>query len=588
MGRSAVGVFAAALDAVLLAGWLLCPCRAVADESRPSAVIEIFRVKRGALVEERSMGVLILHDKNFPVRIHGLAPIEFRPSASLYVYDLGAPDDLEGVFQQSAQPPGSTATSCCVLRNQHGVEIRFVDEHNGGAIRVEKDGVTIAVAPESLETEHRGLQGRLSKVLPQSAGLGSRAFGPLLITPTLNIQTAVFAEANNAWSGSMPARKSEFFYEQSNEEGLNASLNLGDYGVVVGRVSGVFSATGGLDAEATNLGNLYPYDYALECGYLEWDSGPLFPELGYDAITISGGPQNYPIADGFLFMRGATNGGSRGADWLNPRNAFRQTGIVSLRTHDILLQGFYLEPNYNPSTHIKLGGLNFQTPLGEYVSVGFTYCNIFRSDTPQEKGMNLFYGRADATPVPAFPDFHLIGAFAAESNGQRATGANGWYASPYYEFSQLPWSPTLYYRYASFTGGGPKGNRNFDPLFYGSSDWGSWYQGEILGNWFVTNSNLITHQVRAEFAPTESTTIDLLFYKFLLYSREQDLSVPPATPVSSKNLAEEVDLAFQYAPTPWWLIAATISAAIPERAATQITGGTQTWVQSMLTTSFTF
>ena len=317
------------------------------------------------------------------------------------------------------------------------------------------------------------------------------------------------------------------------------------------------------------------------------DHAGLFSRLA-GAISISGGPQNYPIADGFLFMRGATNGGSRGASWLNPRTAFRQTGIVTLRTHDILLQGFYLEPNYNPSTHTKLAGVNFQTPLGEYLSVGFTYCNLFRSDTAQEKGMNVFYGRADATPVPAFPDFHLIGAFVAESNGQRATGANGWYASPYYEFLQLPWTPTLYYRYASFTGGGTNGNHNFDPLFYGSSDWGSWYQGEILGNWLVTNSNLITHQVRAEFSPAESTTIDVLFYKFLLYSREQDISIPSVAPVTSKNLADEIDFAFQYAPTPWWLIAATISAAIPERAATQITGGTQTWVQSMLTTSFTF
>ena len=533
------------------------------------------------------MGVLSFRDKTYPVRIHGLAPNEFRQSATLNVFNLNKLDDLDGLFLQSS--PGSSTGACCVIRNEYGVEIRFADPQNGGAILLEKNGVSIAVAAEPLGSDNRGLHGRLPRLIPQSAGFGSRRFGPLLITPTLNVQTVGFAEANNAWGGNVPASKSRFFYEQSNEEGLNASMNLDQYGILLGRVSGIFSNTGGgLDAEAGNLGNLHPYDYALESGYLEWDSGPLFPELGYDAISISGGPQNYPIADGFLFMRGATNGGSRGASWLNPRTAFRQTGIVTLRTHDILLQGFYLEPNFNPSTHTKLAGVNFQAPLGEYLSVGFTYCNLFRSDTAQEKGMNVFYGRADATPVPAWPDFHLMGAFVAESNGQRATGANGWYASPYYEFPQLPWSPTLYYRYASFTGGGPNGNHNFDPLFYGSSDWGSWYQGEILGDWFVTNSNLITHQVRAEFAPTESTTIDLLFYKFMLYSREQDLSVPPASPVTSKNLAEEVDLAFQYAPAPWWLIAATISAAIPDRAATQITGGTRTWVQSMLTTSVTF
>jgi hypothetical protein len=567
---------------VLLAACLLCPWRAAAAEPNRSATIEVFRVRHNGLVEERSMGVLNFHDKTFPVKVHGLAPSEFQKSATIEVFNLRNLDDVEGLFLPAKE---STPNGCCVLSNEYGVEIRFAGENNGGTVLLEKDGVSIEVAAESMETEHR-LHGR---VLPQSAGFGSRRVGPFLVTPTLNIQTAVFAEANNAWGGpAVPAHKSEFFYEQSNEEGLNASLNLGDYGIIVGRVSAIFSASGGLDAEATNLGNLFPYDYALESGYLEWDSGPLFPELGYDAISISGGPQSFPIADGFLFMQGANNGGSRGADWLNPRTAFRQTGIVSLRTHDILLQGFYLEPNYNPSTHTKLGGVNFQTPLGEYATIGFTYCNLFRSQVHHERGMNLFYGRVDATPVPAVPDFHFLGAFAAETNGQRVSGANGWYASPYYVFSKLPWSPTLYYRYASFTGGGANGNHNFDPLFYGSSDWGSWYQGEILGNWFVTNSNLITHQVRAEFSPSESTTLDVLFYKFMLYSREQELSNPPATPVTSKNLAEEIDLAFQYAPAPWWVIAATISTAIPDRAATQITGGAQTWVQSMLTTSFTF
>lgn len=202
--------------------------------------------------------------------------------------------------------------------------------------------------------------------------------------------------------------------------------------------------------------------------------------------------------------------------------------------------------------------------------------------------MNVFYWREAATPIPAVADFHLDSAFAAESNGGLVSGATGWYVSPYYEFSQYSWDPKVYYRYASLSGGGPDGNRNFDPLFYGSSDWGSWYQGEILGNWVVTNSNLITHQVRLEFSPTPSTTVDPIFYKFLLYSTAQHLVNQPVMPVTSKNLADEIDLIMQYAPTPWWVIAVSLCASIPDQAARQITGGAQTWVQSMLTTGVTF
>src|SRR5262249_8561691 len=433
--------------------------------------------------------------------------------------------------------------------------------------------------------------GRLLSALPSSAGIGSTYVGPILVTPTLNVQTVGFAEVNNGWGGKfdLPLRDSQFFYEQSNEEGLNASLNLGRFGIIVGRVSGVFSMEGGgLDAGGTNFGNINTHDYGLESGYVEWASGPLFPELGYDAITISGGPQNYTIADGFLFTRGATNGDTRGGTWLNPRTAFGMTGIITLATRGVEAQAFYLQPNEEPSERTKLAGINLETSIGEYASTGFTYCNIFHSDNEREDGMNVFYWRGAATPIPRYPDFHLIGAFVAETNGRRASGDAGWYVSPYYHFSWIPWTPTLYYRYASFSGGGKHGDQAFDPLFYGSSDWGSWYQGEILGNWLTTNSNLISHQVRVEVTPTEATTFDVILYKFLLYSREQDLVTTPVEPVTSKDLADEVDLIFQYAPTAWWIVAVTVSTAIPNRAATQMTGGTQTWVQSMLTTGVTF
>ena len=82
--------------------------------------------------------------------------------------------------------------------------------------------------------------------------------------------------------------------------------------------------------------------------------------------------------------------------------------------------------------------------------------------------------------------------------------------------------------------------------------------------------------------------MDLLFYKFLLYSTAQNLVHKPVMPVTSKDLADEIDLAVQYAAEQWWIIALTLSASIPNRAATQMTGGTETWVQSMLTTGVTF
>lgn len=323
---------------------------------KPSATMDLFRVQGGTSTRERSMGLLHFRSEEFPIKVRGLSPIKFQLLATVQVYNLTRIEDLDGVFQ--LQAPSRQVLQCCQLSNEHGVVLRFIGEESGGEIRLDVSGVTIAVASKQIAARMPMIRGGLGRFLPQSAGFGFHYIGPLLLTPMLNVETAGFDEVNNGWGGKFnePLRNSRLFFEQSNEEGLNASLNLGRYGIIVGRVSAVFSMTGGgLDAEATNADNLHPWDYALESGYLEWASGSLFPELGYDAVTVSAGPQNFTIADGFLFFRGATNGGSRGATWLNPRTAFKQSGIVSLQIHDMLLQGFFLKPNDNPSTDTNLG-----------------------------------------------------------------------------------------------------------------------------------------------------------------------------------------------------------------------------------------
>ena len=62
----------------------------------------------------------------------------------------------------------------------------------------------------------------------------------------------------------------------------------------------------------------------------------------------------------------------------------------------------------------------------------------------------------------------------------------------------MPWQPTLSYRYAFFQGDDPGtiADEAFDPLFVGFYDWGTWWQGEIAGEYFLANSNSISHLAR--------------------------------------------------------------------------------------------
>src|SRR5262249_3603485 len=160
----------------------------------------------------------------------------------------------------------------------------------------------------------------------------------------------------------------------------------------------------------------------------------------------------------------------------------------------------------------------------------------------------------------------------------------GWYAGPAYQFSALPLKPQLFYRYASFSGGG---TRNFDSLFTGLPDWGSWFQGEILGEFVLSDSNLDSHQVRLKLQPNDLLTLNLIYYKFLLYNDNQEFGVTPSR-VSSSSLADEVDTILDVPLANWWTMTVTFAFAVPDEGFRKAVNGSSTWLSGMLYTNFNF
>jgi hypothetical protein len=82
-----------------------------------------------------------------------------------------------------------------------------------------------------------------------------RGAGNLGLRPTFKGQIDGFVEANPGFGGKKVGAlsRSELFFETSNEIGLDYDYDLGRFGTLSGRVSGVYSLTGGgLDALATN------------------------------------------------------------------------------------------------------------------------------------------------------------------------------------------------------------------------------------------------------------------------------------------------------------------------------------------------
>lgn len=445
-------------------------------------------------------------------------------------------------------------------------------------------GADDASAPPA--TLHRGL------VPEESTATGAHAPSPSLMDqvelwPLLTMQTAGFADVNDGW-GAPSARYGpvgDGWFELASEFGLHGQTHT-RYGTFFGAVSGLFTMTAGsVDAAASNVDPRNPYTALIEQGYVGWRSGDLLPGLGKNALEISGGPQRYSVGSGFLIHQGSTNAHERGAYWIGARWAFRLSGFLRLHTGPYLAEGFYLQPHDAPFSNTNVLGTNLQYDTKPF-SAGFTYMYFASSDIKERPGLDVFDVRAGVAPIPRVPDLRVDAEAALEENGDKISNAYGWYVSPSYKFSMLPWQPRLFYRYAFFSGTEPgsTSNHTYYPVFYGSTDWGTWYQGELLGQFASINSNLISHQVRVRATPDPALVVNLTYYHFATDALSPNTLYLAKKPgkMTSRDLGDEVDLILIWAVTGQLNLCVDYGVNVPGLGTRQISGGGQVWSQWML------
>ncbi len=427
------------------------------------------------------------------------------------------------------------------------------------------------------------------------------ADGNTWLKGTFELQTAAFHEIHSWWgkaSENIGGNGNDWF-ELGLWPGLEGQLDLGPgLGTLHGRVSGIFTlTTGGLDAAGSNFDPRAPSQITLEDAYLGWRSGDVFEQLGEDAVQLSFGSQRYEVGSGFLLWDGSTDGGPRGGFWLSMRRAFKLAGIARLVTHGVTGELVFLRPYDAPNTSTYLYGTNWEFAFGEkgiLGTVGVGYWKVYRSQIARRDGLSVYDVRADVTPLAGgdlLPGLRLAGELTYEHDpGQ--VNARAWYTEGGYAFDAAPATPYLSYRFVYFSGAGSGSfDRRYDPLFYGSSDWGTWYLGEILGNFVLSNGNLAVQTVRVRATPREDVTVNLLYHHVKLDRIPNELVSrveTRAASVSSKPVAEEVDLVAEWAASDWLTLTGVVGAAFPNAAAKQFTGGTATWVHLMLFSQIAF
>lgn len=319
-----------------------------------------------------------------------------------------------------------------------------------------------------------------------------------------------------------------------------------------------------------------------------WRSGKAFEALGENALEVIVGRTTYTLGHGLLLWDGAAEGGSRGGYWSNARKAFAFAAIGRFRPGRHTVESFYLKRDDLPEreTRTRLWGANYEYRIGERSTFGATYTKWWANPEvrPARNELNVFNLRAYTAPIAAAPDLSFEFEFTAERNAN-ALHANAWTAQAAYEMSAVAWKPTITYRYAFFQGDDPATPRyeSFDSLLPAFYDWGYWWQGEIAGEYFLANSNLKSHLVRAHVAPSDALGGGVMVYKFLL-----DQPATYGAGVTDPNLALEIDAYADWKINRNFTLSLVGAFADPQKAVQQNINRTANFIYGMIFLAYSY
>lgn len=401
-----------------------------------------------------------------------------------------------------------------------------------------------------------------------------------------DVGLGAFGFANSLYTDVRPdpsGNLSDNWVESFAKPALSGTLGLGKselFGAISAVGERTFAAPPSLVGEDAS-------SFQVEDLYLGWRSGTALG-IGENALEVKAGRTQYRIGHGFLLWDGGGEGGSRGGFWSNARKAWQFAGVASFQPQHHKVEAFYLDRDEVPEsqTGTRVWGGNYELSLGDASTFGASYLK-FQSDSaalPARDGLNVYNLRAFTAPLPMLPDLSFELEFAREENGD-VLGSTAWTAQAAYELSGVATSPRLSYRYAFFEGDDPATSKDegFDSLLPGFYDWGSWWQGEIAGEYFLANSNLVSHQVRLHLAPAESVSGGLIGFAFLL---DQPGSFAPG--VTSKNVALELDAYCDWQVNSNFIVSFVAAFAHPQEAIVQAYDRTDDFMYGMIYIAYSY
>ncbi|CAA0122261.1 Uncharacterised protein [BD1-7 clade bacterium] len=410
----------------------------------------------------------------------------------------------------------------------------------------------------------------------------------ILITDSINdevlsfqLKTAATAIQNNYFGND------EAVFDKHASSWYEAAILIGDTTLWRSSGAGNFAAafemlgltTGGYDPTFTNIDSKNVNRFELNQLAIGWQSGDIL-SLGENALSISAGRQRFTIGNGFLIWKGGTDGGRHGTPWLGVHNTWSNTGLVNLAINDhIRLDAFYLTPNDQPNTDTQIYGINGDFLLPLDVSLGASFIEIFDSNTPERRHTRVYdlrwgYQQDEDFGLQMSAEWVFQEQPSRRQSGGASAGKKGgenreaWYAEAGWLFDgALP--ARLSYRYANFESG-------YDPLYPGSSGWGSWRQGEYLGQFVLRNENLQSHQAHFEVSPIDGWSLHTIYYYFLVNRKNEGQFSDSQIVMTDERLAQEIDLVSHADFGNGWTSNLVAMVVVPSEGGKQWSGGKQT------------
>lgn len=254
-------------------------------------------------------------------------------------------------------------------------------------------------------------------------------------------------------------------------------------------------------------------------------------------IDLSVGRQTFVLGDGFLIagdslsagegFEAFSNGGldRGGAYYLAGRKSFDNTAILKVDPEGPVRGDlFWLKSDNKFQQSPELVGANLEYVDENLGTIGASYMTVTDVDLGKglglydnRDGMNIFSVRAQGTA--GVENLFLNFEYVKESGGdQTEKDASAWTAEASWMFSELPWTPIVNYRYATFSGdkAGTADDESFDPLFFGvTRGFGTWFQGEVAANYAGPfNSGNNVNRLDITLLPQENIALGIQYWKF--------------------------------------------------------------------------